>query len=109
MTAIVNPHVEEFDRSLETWTDERFISRAELRALAMFSLYLVNLLEHIGWQYYGHTHKQTGKMGCLVVKADHEGTPHVVFTNARTYTGCVVVFLRRLEADTLQWRPDRYR
>ena len=109
MVAMTNQHVEAFLTALEDWIDQRFITREELRALAMFSLYIVNLLDALGWSYYGHTYSQKGKMGCLVVKADHEGTPHVVFTNARTYTGSVVIFLRRLEADCLEWRPDRFR
>lgn len=104
-----NQYLAQFDLALEAWTDERFISRKELRAVAMFNMYLVNLLDDIGWQYYGHTYSQKSRMGCLVVKADHEGTPHVVFTNARTYPGSVIVFMRRLAEDTLEWRPDRYR
>lgn len=105
----VSPHVKGFEEALLSWTDQRFVSREQIRALAMFSLHLVNLLEAQGWAYYGQSHRQKGAMGCLVVKADHEGTPHVVFTNARTHTSCIVIFLRRLEAGALEWRPDKYR
>ncbi|MCK4960792.1 MAG: hypothetical protein KAT00_15370, partial [Planctomycetes bacterium] len=77
-------HVGGFHEALKGWTDQRFISRDDIETAAMFILYLVNLLEYRGWDLYGHTYTQKGRMGCLVVKADHEGTPHVAFTNART-------------------------
>lgn len=105
----VNLYVEGFRDSLRTWSDERFISRQQIDDFAMFSLYLVNLLDDAGWSYYGHSYSQRGIMGCLVVKADHEDTPHVVFVNARTYPGNVRTFLRLLEEDQLEWRPDRFR
>ncbi|MCK4627156.1 MAG: hypothetical protein KAV00_17725 [Phycisphaerae bacterium] len=109
MTAMANPHIEAFDSALEGWNDHRFVTRQELRAVTMFSVYLVNLLEGIGFYYYGHTYTQKGRIGCLVVKADREGTPLVVFSNARSYTRSVIVFLRRLDEDTLEWRKDKYR
>lgn len=102
-------HVKQFDLALETWTDTRFITREELRAAAMFVLYLVNLAEHDGWVYNGHSWKEASPMGCLVVKATIEGTPYVVFTSARTTISSMKVFLRKLEGGMLEWVPDKYR
>ncbi len=104
-----NQYLKQFLDGLGVWTDERFISRKQLRALAMFSMYLVNLAESDGWELYGHSYTQKGRMGCLVVKADKGGIPQVVFTNDTTFPGCVVTFIRRLEAGELEWRNDRYR
>lgn len=102
-------YLKQFETSLEGWTDERFVSRTQMRALAMFAEYLVNLADDDGWEYVGHSYKRGTPMGCLVVKADIEDIPHVVFTSARTYTGCIVAFLRKLEEGWLEWRRDRFR
>ncbi len=104
-----NPHIEGFDEALKSWTDERFASKEELRAMAMFHLYLVNLAEDDGWCYDGHSFKVSTGMSCLVVKSSIEGTPWVVFTNGRSSISCIKIFIRKLEAGVLEWREDRYR
>lgn len=109
MAAMDNQHVAGFHEALAGWTDHRFISREDLESIAMFDMYLVNLLDLRGRAYYGHTYTQKGKMGCLVVKADYEGTPQVVFVNGRTYPACIRIFLRRLQAGAQDWRKDKYR
>lgn len=102
-------YVERFETSLAGWTDERFVSRDQIRALAMFSLYLVNLAEYGEWSYYGHSYKATQPLGVLVVKATMDEAPVVCFTSARTFCSCVRIFLRKLESDLVEWRPDQYR
>lgn len=109
MDPMNSAHVKAFHKSLEGWVDQRFISREELETVAMFTMYLVNLLERRGHVYYGYSWKESPRMGCLVVKIDHEGTPQVAFTNARTCTASMRIFLRRLQEDVVDWRPDRYR
>lgn len=100
--------VKQFDEALKTWTDSRFISAGEIRTMAMFLLYLVNLADHAGWAYRGHSWKQSEYLGCLVVKATVDEIPSVVFTNAKTATGAMRIFLRKLEGDFLEWVPDKY-
>lgn len=102
-------HVASFDKALEAWTDNRFVSREQIKTLAMFNLYLVNLAEHAGWVLHGYSWKESAYMGCLVVKADVGGVPSVVFTNGATATGCMRIFLRKLEHEMLEWVPDKYR
>lgn len=102
-------HVEVFEQSLAKWTDGRFLTRDELRTMAMFIKYLVNLSEADGWQYCGHSWKESKNMGCLVVKARIKGVPYVVFTSARTTINGMRIFLRKLEGDLLEWVPDKYR
>lgn len=109
MTAMVNPHIDAFDASLTAWTDERFVSREQVRVLSMFSLYLVNLSDQDGWQYDGHSFKVGVPMCCLTVKATIDGVPQVVFTSGRTHVSCVSIFMRKLDAGWLEWRNDRYR
>lgn len=109
MDPMNSQHVAGFRKALESWEDSRFVSRGDIEALSMFSLYLVNILEHRGFEYYGHSWKESKRLGCLVVKVDREGTPYVAFTNARTYTASVRTFLRRVQEDSVEWRPDRYR
>lgn len=100
--------VARFDEALQGWTDDRFVSAAEIRTLAMFNMYLVNLAEEDGWVYRGHSWKESEYLGCLVVKALVEGVPSVVFTNAKTPTAGMRIFLRKLEGDFLEWVPDKY-
>lgn len=104
-----NKFVEEFDKSLEAWTDSRMVSRDQVRAMTMFLLYLVNLADEDGWTYDGHSWKESSYLGCLVVKATCDGVPSVVFTNAATATAAMAIFLRKMEAKVLEWVPDRYR
>lgn len=104
-----NQHVEQFRKALAGWEDERFVSRQQLWGLTMFFLYLVNLSEADGWEYNGHSVKIASPMCTLTVKARIEGVPYVVFTSGRTITGCVRMFIRKLEEGLLEWRPDQYR
>lgn len=104
-----NQYLKQFDEALQVWTDERFVSREQVRALAIFSMYLVNMAEEDGWTYCGHSFKVGVVMSCLVVKAYKDDLPLVVFTSARTYTGCVVTFLRKMAVGVLEWREDRFR
>lgn len=101
-------HVEAFEDALERWTDSRFLSRDEVRTLAMFNMYLVNLAEADGWQLRGYSWKESAYLGCLVVKATIDGAPSVVFTNAKTPIASMRIFLRKLEGDFLEWVPDKY-
>lgn len=102
-------HVEAFEKALLDWTDSRFLSRDQLRTVAMFTMYLVNLAEADGWDYCGYSWKESPSMGCLVVKARIEGVPYVVFTSARTTINGMRIFLRKMEEDLLEWVEDRYR
>lgn len=102
-------YFKQFEESLEGWTDERFATRPQIRALSMFFLYLVNLSEADGWQYDGHSMRVGTPMSTLTVKATIEGTPYVVFTSGRDPMACIRMFIRKLEAELLEWRPDQYR
>lgn len=102
-------YVEQFRTSLASWTDERFVSRDDLEALSMFSVYLVNLAEEDGWQYDGHSYAVRLPLSCLVIKATMDGSPVVCFNSGRTFGNCVRIFLRRIDSNLVEWRPDKYR
>lgn len=101
-------YLEQFEQSLLDWTDSRFLTRDQLRTVAMFTMYLVNLAEQDGWVLRGYSWKESEYLGCLVVKATVEGVPQVVFTNAKTPINGMRIFLRKLEEDFLEWVPDKY-
>ena len=109
MSPMKNDTIDKFRESLDGWIDERFVTRADLWALAMLSVYIVNLSEQDGWVYDGHSFKVGTPMCCLTVKATIDGIPQVVFTSGRTHTGCVRAFITKLEQGLLEWRNDRYR
>lgn len=100
--------VKRFDEALEGWTDQRFISAADIRVLTMFCMYLVNFADHAGWSYRGHSWRESDYLGCLVVKATVGDVPSVVFTNAATLAAGMRIFLRKMDADFLEWVPDKY-
>lgn len=102
-------HVEVFEQSLLEWTDSRFLTRDQLRTVAMFTMYLVNLADHDGWELSGYSWKESPVMGCLVVKARIDGVPYVVFNSARTPINGMRIFLRKMRDDLLEWVPDKYR
>lgn len=101
-------YVKEFEKSLANWTDSRFVSREEVHTLAMFIMYLVNLAEADGWVLRGWSWKRSDFLGCLVVKAVVDTVPSVVFTNAKTPTESMRIFLRKMEGGFLEWVPDRF-
>ncbi|MCK5292848.1 MAG: hypothetical protein KAR39_12635 [Thermoplasmata archaeon] len=109
MVAKGNPYIAEFDEALEGWTDQRFVSRQQIRDHARFLMYIVNLADDDGWQYDGHALKLGHRMATLTVKATIDDTPQVVFTSGRTTSGCIRAFLRKLDEDELVWVPDKYR
>ncbi len=109
MAAMDSEHVRVFEQSLDDWTDSRFLTREQLRVVAMFTMYLVNLAEEDGWDLDGYSWKESAFMGCLVVKATKDELPVVVFTSAKTPISGMTVFLRKLEADCLEWVPDKFR
>lgn len=74
----------------------------------MFLVYLVNLLGPLGIHYRGHSLRERAALDLLVVKVTIEGEGKVCFVSGRTPISCMAVFLRRLEEDTVEWRPDRY-
>ena len=106
---MTNQHLEGFQAAVRTWTDQRFLTQTDLYSLAMFFVYLVNLSESGGWVYDGHSLKVGVPMCTLTVKAHIEEVPQVVFTSGRDGVACVRMFIRKLDADLLEWRPDRYR
>lgn len=108
MVAKDNEYVEAFEQALQGWTDDRFVSAEDIRTHAMFLVYLVNLADDDGWVYRGHSWKESEYLGCLVVKAVVDGVPSVVFTNAKTPTASMRIFLRKLEGEFLEWVPDKY-
>ena len=103
-----NEHLERFEEALQRWTDERFVSRADIRTVSMFTGYIVNLAEDDGWAFCGYSLRAGSPMSLLVVKGAIEGVRHVVFTSARTTTGCMRIFLRKMEEGLLEWTPDKF-
>jgi hypothetical protein len=108
MAGMDNEYLENFDAALAKWTDSRMVSAEDIKTMAMFLMYLVNLAEDDGWTYRGHSWKESEYLGCLVVKAVVDGVPSVVFTNAKTTIAGMRIFLRKMEGDFLEWVPDKY-
>ena len=99
----------DFGKVADEWTDERFLSRQDLKDLYAFVVLMVNLAESDDWQYDGHSLKIGTPMSMLTVRGTVDGIPHVVFTSGRTTMECIRTFVRKLGEGWLEWRVDRYR
>ena len=107
--ALDNDYAKQFKQACAEWTDHRFVSSDQVYNLAMFSIYIVNLADHAGWLYCGHSYKAGVGMSVLVVKAMVDDMPMVCFTSGRTFCNCVGIFVRKMLNDMVEWRPDQYR
>ena len=73
-----------------------------------FSLYLVNFGDALGIEFVGHSWTERVPMGCLVVRARIKDKRYVAFCNAHGFLEAAAGFVRRLEADVVDWREDKY-
>ena len=103
------PHLDDFDKQLGSWTDERILTREAIRALYLFVEYIVNLGDEDGWEYSGHSFKRSLPLSTLVIKAVIDDTYVVSFISGRTFLNYIRIFLRHVNAGTLEWRRDKYR
>lgn len=104
-----SPYATAFRAALETWTDERHLSRSQVWSLWVFTAYMENVADAGAWRYDGHSWKNSAGMGVLVVKATVSGLPVVCFTSARTSLNAISIFVRKLSEDGVVWVKDKYR
>lgn len=109
MTEEQGHYLSGLEENLEQWKDERYLSRDALSALFKFTGYIVNLADGQDWTYDGHSWKEGTPLGCLVIKATMDDAPVVCFCSARSFLNSVKIFIRKLDLDVVDWRPDRYR
>lgn len=102
-------YLERLEESLSVWTDERLVSREDIRVWYLFLEYIVNLAEGDGWTYDGHSFSTGLPMSLLVVRGTIDGVPCVVFSSGRTATACIRAFFRKMEEGWLEWQKDRFR
>ena len=99
----------QFEEQLSKWTDNRFLDQDQVRALGLFTVYIVNLADHFGWVYCGHSFKVSVGMSTLTIKSMVDDLPMVCFTSGRTFQNCVKIFIRKMLGDMVEWRNDQYR
>jgi hypothetical protein len=98
----------EWEHTLETWTDERHITRKDLDTMVRFELQLLNLLADRGLDYRGESFKYGTPMSLLVVKVYDQRTAKVAFVNGRHRVECARIFLRKLLEDRVNWQDDKF-
>jgi len=96
------------EESLEILPEVGPAARADVWTLIRFTDYKVNFLEDVGLSWRGESFKNSGRTVLLVVRVLRGKTPLVAFVTERDTIGCMTVFLRKLEEDTLNWVPDKY-
>jgi hypothetical protein len=74
----------------------------------LFCTYIVNLLEDAGFEWRGQSLRDQGWCVLLVMKVTRSGVPLVAFVSERNTTGCMRVFLRKLEEGAVNWQKDKF-
>ena len=105
---MVQTYLDTFDQALERWTDQRHLTRDEVRAVFMFTKHIVNVMSSSNCEYLGHSFKAGSPLGLLVVKAVVDGVRQVAFVSGRDATDCVRIFIKQWENDVVQWRDDLF-
>lgn len=109
MEPMDHPGVSRVYDVVEQWKDGREITKPELAALLSFVLYGENVLSQLGRPSTGFSVRHSEWETMLTVRTCHDGVHEVVFVSGRTIVDCVRVFWKKLCADALEWRFDRYR
>jgi hypothetical protein len=108
VTRMDNPHIRDLDATLESFTDQRIFSRADVRTCYLFNCYLVDVLATLGVEYRGHTFRYNVPMCLLVVRGTIKDRPYVSFVSGMSALSCQRIFLRRCEDDEVEWREDQF-
>lgn len=103
-----SPHLEDVEKSLVHWIDERFITKDQAYTLYLLDSYMVNLADEGGFDVVGFSWRVKQTLSLLVVKARLGDDPVVCFVSARTFSNAFKIFFARVMDGTVEWRPDRY-
>jgi hypothetical protein len=105
---MVQTYLDTFGQALELWTDQRHLTRDEVRAVFMFTKHIVNVMSSVNAEYLGHSFKASTPLNLLVVKAVVDGVRRVAFVSGSDATDCMRIFIKQLENDVVQWREDLF-
>lgn len=105
----IHPKIEEYLATIDlTNKDAGAAFNQEAKICYWFHMFSDHELAQSGRDLTGYVFRQSGERCLLVVKVKMADIRQVVFCTARTPVGCMRVFCRKLYADTLAWKPDKY-
>lgn len=81
---------------------------SELKVMYWFHMYAWEQVSELGGEEVGYTFRQKADQCLMVYKARFDGKQKVVFTTAQNASLCMRSFCRRLFANTLEWKDDKY-
>ena len=88
--------------------DHRLDFNKDAKVCYWFHTFMYDDLLKQGRDLTGYVFRQRDQQCLMVVKATCDGTQEVVFCTERDPIRCMYVFCRKLYAETLVWRVDKY-
>jgi hypothetical protein len=105
----IHPAIAEYLATIDlSDIDQRNEWNQEAKVAYWFHMFMDGELSRLGRELTGYVFRQQEEQCLLVVKSRQDGTQDVVFCTDRTPIGCMKVFCRKLYADTLVWKRDKY-
>ena len=105
----INPRVLEYVRAIKpSEADWRPEDEQQLRCLYYFFTYVLEGISHSGNGVWRCSFRQRETTCLLVVGRVQGDIPQVVFITGRTPTDFILIYIRKLVNDTLEWQVDRY-
>ena len=105
---MADPILERLAKETQGWPAGACVSQEELVNVLEFLVFVTNRLDSQDLSYRGFSYKTSDWLGVLVVKVKDEEGGYVCFVNGRTLIECMVIFLRKLREDRVDWRVDKF-
>lgn len=105
----IHPKIAEYLATIDlSSNDQRAEFNQEAKLCYWFHMFMDHELAQFGRVLTGYVFRQSEESCLLVVKAKAAGTQDVVYCTARDPIGCMRIFCRKLYAETLTWKRDKY-
>ena len=102
----VSVRLSDFSASVAGMSPEAVLETAALGSLLDWEL--VNFCADHGARLVRQSFTYKDDEVLMVIKAVRDDLPYVVFISRQSPRGCVSTFIRKAEAGTLNWYPDKY-
>lgn len=105
----IHPKIQEYLSTIDlSSSDHRMAYNLEAKIAYWFHMFMDHELLNFGMVLTGYVFRQQEVQTLLIVKATRGDIRQVVFVSGQTPIGCMRVFCRKLYAETLAWKRDKY-
>lgn len=105
----IHPKIKEYLSTIDLASvDHRLAYNSEAKVAYWFHMFMDHELLNLGLVLTGYVFRQQETNTLLIVKAKEADIQRVVFVNAPNPMECMRIFCRKLYAETLAWKRDKY-